>query len=349
MIFKKETELTAHLKSQPLERVYLIYSSDARLKNIWKDKLAEKAAGKGAGDFNLHRLEGDTLDMQELANALDALPVMAPCKAVVLENLDFCAMAKGDSDALLEMVKDVPEETVLIIAAAPVFGSSFEKRVKDKEARLIRAVDKAGCVAALGERTELEKRALLQKLAAQRGCSIDDKAVKYLLQNTSDDLSSLQNEMDKLTAYLGEGVITAELVQKLAPKAVEARIFDLSKAVLAGKYQSAMEILDDLLYLKNKPTAILANLSGAYLDLYRCKLAAGSGKTPAEVMKDFGYPSSQAFRVNNAFSDCRKYTVPWLRSCIQLLAQADYELKSSRAEDVLILQKTVIALFVQAK
>lgn len=349
MIYKKETEFAAHLKGQPLERVYLLYSSDARLKNIWKDKLTEKIVGKGMEEFNLHRFEGDTLDVRLLADALDALPVLAEHKAVVIENLDFCAMTKGDSDTLLELLEDVPEETVLIIAAAPVFGSSFEKKVKDKEARLIRAVDKAGCVAALGERTELEKRSLLQKLAQKQNCSIEDKAVKYLLQNTSDDLSSLQNEMDKLTAYLGEGTITLELVQQLSPKAAEARVFDLSKAVLAGRYTAAMEILDDLLYLKNKPTVILSNLSSAYLDLYRCKLAAGSGKTPAEVLKDFGYPSSQAFRVNNAFADCRKYSIPWLRGCIELLAQADYELKSSRAEDVLILQKTITALFAQAQ
>ena len=349
MLFKKESEFAAHLKNEQPERVYLIYSQDPGLTVLWKNKLIEKILGKNAAaDFNLHKFEGSRLDMQLLADAVDALPVMAPSKAVVVEDLDFCSLAKNDADALLELMKDIPQETTLILAAAAGFGQSYEKKVKDKENKLIREADKLGCAAGLMRRTEMENRAMLQKLAQKQGCAIDDKAVKYLLQSCNDDLTSLKNEMEKLTAYLGgQGVITLEIVQLLTPKAIEARVFDLAKAVLSGRYEQAVQILDDLLYLKNKPTVILSNLTSAYLDLYRCKLASGRGKTAADVIKDFGYPANQAFRVNNSFSDCRKYSVARLRESICILAEADYQLKSSRMEDEIILQKVITDLFVQ--
>ncbi|MEG1778494.1 MAG: DNA polymerase III subunit delta [Oscillospiraceae bacterium] len=347
MTINSEGDLNSHLKEIALKPVYLFYSPDAKLKNLWCDRLAKQIAGEKFPEFNLQEFEGDRLDVERLADAVEAMPYQSEKKAVVIKNLDYTALDKIQSEALHRIIADIPEDTVLLISGSAEFGNSVAAKTKEKEYKLIKAVDKVGCVAALGERGINDKRRMLINRSGKRNCTIHDKAINYILQNCPNDMATLENEIDKLTAYQVKGEISLETAQLLCSTAMDAVVFDLAKRILAGNVTAAMAVLDELLYQKNKPTVILIQLSKAYMDLYRAKLGAAAGKSSKEIMKDFGYPSNVSFRVNNAISDSKRYTLPQLRNCMNLLAQTDYQLKSSKVDDIILMQKLIVELMIK--
>ena len=67
--------------------------------------------------------------------------------------------------------------------------------------------------------------------------------------------------------------VTAQIIEEVTCKTVSGSVYDLAKAILADRFEKAMRIVEDLLYLRYQPTAILAALSGAYIDLYVAKTA----------------------------------------------------------------------------
>jgi DNA polymerase-3 subunit delta len=126
----------------------------------------------------------------------------------------------------------------------------------------------------------------------------------------------------------------------VTPK-TEARVYDLGKMILAGNPQRAMEILHDLFYLREAPIAVLAALITGYVDLYRARAAKDTGVSAPEVVSRFGYKGRE-FRVNNAFG--ARISLPALRRSLQLLAECDRAMKSSGADDQVLLERTVVAL-----
>lgn len=77
----------------------------------------------------------------------------------------------------------------------------------------------------------------------------------------------------------------------------------------------------------------------AFSDFYRAKCALAAGKTADQVAVDFGYPKNRLFAVRNAFRDVRSVSTARLDGCIAALTRADASLKSSRADDRLILEQ----------
>ena len=49
--------------------------------------------------------------------------------------------------------------------------------------------------------------------------------------------------------------------------------------------------------------------------------------------------------MRNAFRDCRKLPHQFLRRALEVLARADFELKSSGNDEKIVLQKTITELF----
>jgi DNA polymerase-3 subunit delta len=156
-------------------------------------------------------------------------------------------------------------------------------------------------------------------------------------------MQSLDSELAKICAYAGQGAtLTRAHVDAVAIPKTEARVFDISKCILSGNTQRAFEILDSLFYLRESPIAILATLTSAYADLYRARLAKDEGKSAAECAELFGY-KNLAFRINNAYG--ARVSANALRKSLASLLDCDLKMKSTGADDKILLEKAVAELF----
>jgi len=154
-------------------------------------------------------------------------------------------------------------------------------------------------------------------------------------------MNTLALEIDKICAYAGGEAITQQHLDAVLTVKTEARVFDLSKAILAGNAQRSMEILADLFYLREAPIAILATLIMSYADLYRARVAKDQGVPATELATRFGYKGRE-FRINNAYST--RISLAALRKSLNILTDCDRAMKSTGTNDHTLLEKTTIAL-----
>lgn len=337
-----EADLKKQLKNESLKSLYVLYGEESYLTAHYAHKIASLAVTEEEADFNLDKLDGD-VSANEIVAAAETLPAFAERRAVVVCDYNVATDVQG-ADVWEEFFEDLPDTTVLIFWYCRVMPDG-----KAKWKKFLSAAQNAGFVTEFPHPSVNEAAKLLCGGAKKRGCVLSDKTAELLATRCGTDLHTLLNELDKLCACAGQGgMITPEMVTALSHETLEARVFDLSKAIWQGDSVRAHTILHTLQADKEKATGVLSVLSSAYADVYRAKVAMAAGERPESLVRDFAY-GKREFVLRNAGRDAGRVSLSTLRVCIALLAKADTAMKSSSMDNWWILQRTVAELLLRGR
>lgn len=340
----READLKKKMEADNLSGVYFLYGEEKYMVAHWAHRLIKKAAGKEFLDFNLQQFAGD-VTADDLDDAVQALPLMAERKCVSVSDLTLEGRTPAENKKLLELLRNVPESTVLVL----YFASSSPEIRKDKKWKSVFAacMEQGTCVQC-AQRTQAELEKLLMRTAEKRGCRLARPEANRIYRYVGNNMTALLNEMEKVCAFAGSGDISPGMIDQMVTRNLETRIFDLSRALLAGQHDRAYQILNQLLEQNEEPVRILAVLSGAYIDLYRVRTALQSGETALEPAAHFEEYKRREFRLTNAERDIRHLSTQMLRQSLDVLLQADLDLKGSRTDSRIILERTLIRLMLIA-
>jgi DNA polymerase-3 subunit delta len=125
---------------------------------------------------------------------------------------------------------------------------------------------------------------------------------------------------------------------------LEAKIFDLSKAILQRRRQTAFDLLYQLRVHREEPIAVLGTLSNAFADLYRGKVASASGMPADALARAFKSYKNKEWKLKNAVRDSARISVDALRNCLEILAETDTTLKLRSGDEWVLLEQTVARL-----
>ena len=342
MPYLQEADLKQQLKTGTLQNLYVLYGSEGYLKQFYANTILKAAVEESMEGFNLKKFDADDgIELSSVFEAAETLPVFGAYTGVLVHDYPLDALREEEKKQLDAFLKDVPKTAVL------VFWQDSAEILPKKNAKWKNVLDKiskaGGAVVDLGPRSQSDSIRLLQSGAKKRGCNLGRAEAQYLMELVGNELSLLLNELEKLCNYKESGEITRQDIETLATKSLEANIFDLSKLLMAGNCQRALQILETLLADKEKPELILGTLISAYVDLYRVKLALEAGKTATYPAEFFPYKGRE-FRLRNAARDVRNRSVRALRQSLDDLQAADTALKSGVEDPKIVLEKLIVRL-----
>lgn len=340
-----EAELKAQIRKSEFAAFYFLYGEEKYMVGRYAEKLIAAAGGSAFETFNVQRFDGDSADVERIAEAAEALPFLAERKCVAVADFNAGGLRGREANKLEELLGSLPETTVLLFYLPTL---SFDPKRDAGWKKFLARAGKAGCTVDVKKRTAEQLCKTLCSGAEKHGCTLSRRTAERILSFCGDDLHTLFGELEKLCAFVGAGEITPEAVDQIVIKNLEARVFDLSKAILAGNYSGAYTILDQLLSQNEEPTAILAVLSSAYLDMYRVRVSVESGLGVLEPAKHFDYARKE-FRLRNAERDSKRFSTQMLRRCVGALLEADTALKSARGDRRLVLEKLIARLLLIAE
>lgn len=339
-----EQELSACIKADKLGGLYYLYGKEIYLTNAYAQRLIKKALGDADASFNLQSYEGKGLSVSQLADAVEALPMFAARKCVVVRDLNADELSAGELDMLLALFADIPDTTVLVIV---ITGFEIDaKRRKSgggKNQKLLAAAEKAGNACEFVGKSTADLARFIMDRAQRSGCSITRAGADYLSAACGGSLLQIVNELDKLCAFKQTGELTLADIDLLVAKQIDTSAFALAKAILSRNHKQAFTIIDELFYQRMEGIAILGALSMAFVDLYRAKAAITANVSEGQVIADFGY-RGRDFAVRNAFRDVRRLPITQMRGCMDILVKADERLKSSRADERIVLEQVLVTM-----
>lgn len=334
-----EAELKAQIKNREFSNVYMIYGEETYLKDFYVSKLKKSLVDSAFADFNFHQYDGKDTTISEILMDAEMLPMMSEYSLVLVRDYPL-DKSSADVDALKEFFKDVPETTILIFWYDTI---QIDTKKAGKWKSIETMFSKAGSSVNLEKRTDGDLAKLILSSAKKRGCTIDTASARYLISVVGSDIKTIFNELEKICGYVGSGEITRDIIDRLAVKCLQARVYDLSKFIIAGNSDGAYSVLNVLFAQKEEPIAILSVISSCYIDMYRAKCAKSANVNETDLSNYFQYKGRE-FLIRNASRDCRNISFDNLRQAIDVLCTTDELLKSTAIDKNLLLEEAVAKL-----
>lgn len=339
----KEPKLLADLKAGKLQRVYFLYGNEQFLTKTYEKKITAAALGDGDADMNFSRFtqppSADTLE-----DIAESMPFFAEYKCIVLVDLDADKMETAELNKYIKIIEELPDTTVLIISQTGIEIDG--KKPKAKMKKLMSTVSEKGAVC---EFTTMEIDTIVRLVTAKAersGCNLSYDNVVLLADMCGRNMSLLQNEVQKLCDYTGSGEITEDTIKQLVPRLVDSSVYSLTSELMAGRTANAFKILDDLFEQRVDTVAIMATLSGNFVDCYRAKLGMLSKRSSSATAAMFNYPKHLSFRMTNAYNAARSLSVHYLKACVDILYRTNLLLHSSKMDKRTLIEQAITEISV---
>ncbi len=339
-----EEALKKQIKAGEFSRVYIIYGNEGYLKQFYTNNIASKTVDADFADFNLKKLDGKETSLNEINDCVYSFPMMGEYTCTIVKDfaLNDYIGDRGKVDPEFEAVlSDIPESSVLVFW---MDTTEVDER-NSKWAKVLKIIDGIGACCKIDKRTRSALEKLIISSAAKKDCILSKDCAGYLISLVGEDMSTLQNELNKVCAYTGTGEITRDAIDNTVIVSVEAKIFQLSRMIIKGEADKALENLSNLFKLREEPVIILSVLSKAFTDMYRVKAIKEAGISYSNLSNDF--PASykgKSFLLDNAANDGSRCTLTQLKNALNLLSDADRRLKSTGEDSKIIIEELVLRL-----
>lgn len=334
-----ENALKGALNNGNILPVYILFGDDGYLLDRYEDLIIAKTCGKN-NDFDLQKFERD-VDLQLVYDSVNQFPFAGERRCTVLSDYNFESASDGDFGRLLSLVSDNYDTATLILRFDSI---EFDTKRSNKAKKLVSACEEGGGVAvALNHRDADELSRMLQNGAKKRGKILDRSTADYMLENCGLDINLLAGELDKVCRFASGERISKKDIDLACTKTVEASVYEYAKKIIACDTKGAMQILNDLFYMRFESLLILYTVAAAFVDMARVNAASKVHIPLSAVIEDFPYKGRE-FAVKNANYNLKRFNDKKLNLCFNEILAADRMLKSFSGDDKLILEQMTVRL-----
>lgn len=278
--------------------------------------------------FNDITIDFPDFSPDALLRALEAPPMMADCKLVVLKSFNFNVLKPSEVEAVTSLLEEFgkDEMNVLIISVIPD-GLDAGYLPKRPSALLKKLAELSVAV-----HFELSSAAKLTVWAARHfehnGIKVRESTAKFLIEYCGTDMMKLASEIDKLSSYLhakGRDEVTVDDIRFVAVPETEFDPFAFSNAAMEGNRAAALEALAVMKFRQVKPEYALSEIAGLYSNMYMAKLLKKSGATQADIAKLL---KIHEYKAGLYLKATDKMTVEQLKRALELCLDADLAMKT---------------------
>lgn len=319
------------LKAGGAQRLYLLWGAEDYLREQYLSELKAICLPEGEDSFSYKRLDGPELDRHELREAVDAIPFLSEHSFVELRGVDLNRLAEPEK--VLEILGDIPDYCTV----AFVQSAQFEP---DGRLKLVKGLREIAQELHFTPQSQCALESWVRRRFAAAGKTISQEAAQRLIFISGDLMNRLIPEIEKVAAYAKGETVTVEDVEAVANHIPEAVIFTMTDHIARREYDAALSVLSELLSDKaNTPIAMLAMLGQQMRRLYAARLASARRLGPDYVMEVCSLRYD--YLATKLMASARGFTPKQLKRAVELCAEADYQMKSSSADDTELLKEVV--------
>lgn len=285
---------------------------------------AIRKAAKQASFENREILSAETgFEWRQLAFAADSMSIFADKKIIDLRIPSGTPGAEG-AKALSNYCDRLPEDTLLLITAGKVAGSSLKSK-------WLEALDKKGVVIQVWPLEGQDLLRWLEQRMHQRGLSTDTEGLRILASRIEGNLLAAAQEIEKLYVLYGTGKLSSQQIFDVVADSSRYDVFKLMDCVLAANVSRILKVLSGLRSEGIAPPIVLWALTRDARLLIKIKLALSQGQNKDLVFKNNQIWDKRKQLVSNALNRLSDHD---LNEVLVLSAKADRQIKGQEQGDV---------------
>ena len=323
-------QLKADLKAGQFGRLYLFHGEEHYLRDHYLQMLRSKLLDGPAEEFNYHRFTQENMDFEMLADAVEAMPMMAEYSMVQVDDCDLSKLSESNRDALVRILSDIPDYCVLVF----VFDS-VELKFDGRQKKLKEVID-GGLTVEFARQSQRELTTWIRRHFRSHGKEIGDKLCEYLTFITGGTMTALGSEIGKIAAYASGAEITMQDIHAVVTPVLDAEVFDLTDAIAEGDYEKALLKLRTLMQMQQEAIPLLAAIGGQMRRLLYAKTAMREGKGEtgvAELLKLSMGRAPHSYVLQKTITTARLVSDAFCAKAVTLCMEADAQLKRFSGDD----------------
>ena len=313
-------QLKQDISAGTLGRLYIFHGEEAYLRDFYLGQMKKKLLPAGMEEFNLHTFQPKECDPKRLEQAVDCLPMMSERTMILVYDYDLFKASAGDKEAFTALFADLPDYVCL------VFICDLIEYKPDARTKLAAAIKQHGSTVKFTRQEQGDLVDWICRRFRALDHDIDSEQARYLIFLCGDLMNSLVGEISKIGAYAKQKRITRQDIDAVAVPRLDARVFQMTDAVLHKDFDKAAQVLGDLLSQQEAPIMILSVLGKQLRQLYTARLGLEAHKSSqylVELWKMHPYPAGKLMDAAGRFD------LPWCRRAVSRAAQTDLAMKST--------------------
>jgi DNA polymerase-3 subunit delta len=260
-------------------------------------------------------------EWHQLTAEAGALSIFSDKKLIDLR-LPSSKLGEGGK-VLLEYGKNPPEDTILLITMAKLEAAALKSQ-------WFQTLDNIGVMVQIWPLQGTDLQNWLKRRAENKGMKMEVDALKSLLSRIEGNLLAAAQEVEKLYILYGQTVITKAMVDDDVADNSRFDVFKLVDALLLGKINRAIKILNGLKVDGIAEPVVLWAISREARNLFHIRSEHKFGKHSGAVLKNSYVPDKQKQAQQQALSRLKDHD---LQSIILLCNETDRQIKGQATGD----------------
>ena len=280
------------------------------------DKAVEYAEhhilNESEASFNLSVFYGKDANWADIINACKRYPMFAERQVVLLKE----AQQMRDIEKLESYIDNPLSSTILVV--------SYKDKKLDARKKFAKLVKEKGVLVSTKKIYDKELPQWTQELLQSKGLTITPKGLALLVDHIGNDLTRIQNEIDKLSVNLGKRTsITEDDIEKYIGVSKDFNVFELQTAMASKDLSKSIRIIQ---YFEANPKAAPIQLVLPSLYSFFSKVFMIFGANAQDERTIATAIGVNPFFMKDYMQAARLYTYPGVEKALLLLH--NYNLKS---------------------
>ncbi|HET6348282.1 MAG TPA: DNA polymerase III subunit delta [Candidatus Krumholzibacteria bacterium] len=319
--------------------LYFLYGPEEFMKREFLRELAAAVLPEGDRTFNLDILHGEEFDPQAFDDRVQAFPLFAKRRLLVLKNFD--ALSTSLRESVTARAAALPDGLVLVIESA------HEKLETVAHKRLAEVASKTGVAHAFGALDESETMERVLARFRREEYRIDPDALDLLIESVGTALIDLSNEVDKILLAAGETRhVTRELVASVVGKYRTVSLFSLLDAAGSSAPATVLPRLSTLLESGEEPVFIVAMLLRrvvSLMEVQRVMAERGRAVSSDRALADAIAATPSPYFAGRLREQAGRISGEKLESLLANLRWADLRLKTTSLDARCVIEEALLA------
>lgn len=342
--FDREDQALQSLKmairqSEPA-RLYVFYGEETFLLHHYFDRLREVVVEELTEQFNYHVFHSENFSMRDFAESVECLPLMAQRTMIRVDDVDLFRLPEEELGKLAQVLSDIPEYCTVVLSFETVPWKP-DKRQKKLWESLCR-----GEIVEFARQSQRDLVSWIARHFRAKGKSISPELCAYLVEITDGTMTALSGEIEKIAAYSGADTICRADIDAVTEPVPDAVVYRMTDHLVAGDYEQALLLLQQLLRMQEEPLGILGYIGSQLRRISAARILLDNGKGAPELMKLYGCPD---FVARKSMDMARRLQPAFCAAAAQLVMDTDMKIKTSADDPQRLLELMLLLLAQEAR
>lgn len=325
------------IKNREIKPIYVFSGVEQHVKNSALQTLRGTLLPEGFEQLNESIFEG-AVPAGEIIESAETLPLMCDQRLVVVKDWTLMSSGKAkneaeDTEQMVQWVKNIPESCCMVL---------YFTEQPDSRKKLCKELKNAAEWVQFDLLSDSDLLKWCSRALKTEGKQIEPDAVEQLTFMAGRSLTTLTQELSKLSAYIGSRtIITPEDVEKVVTPSTECTVFQMIDCVLRRQSAQAQMLLKNMLENGESRIGALAMLTRQLRMLTHIRLMRAQGMTLQEIERKL---SLNHYAASRAAKQAGQFTAESLQEGYRACVETDYNIKSGRMRDAAALDMLMLRL-----